>query len=92
MVAGIRTPKNISEMSDWKVEIYEQLIETKRILEDHYREMQDIEFTIEHGKLYILQTRTGKRTGLAAVKIAADMFTEGHITRGDAWYAFQQMI
>ena len=84
VVAGIRTPKNISEMSDWKVEIYEQLIETKRILEDHYREMQDIEFTIEHGKLYILQTRTGKRTGLAAVKIAADMFTEGHITRGDA--------
>ncbi len=84
VVAGIRTPKNISEMSDWKSEIYAQLIETKRILEDHYREMQDIEFTIEHGKLFILQTRTGKRTGLAAVKIAVDMFIEGHITRGDA--------
>jgi len=84
VVAGIRTPKNINEMSKWNSGIYDQLIEMKRILEDHYREMQDIEFTIEHHKLYILQTRTGKRTGLAAVKIAADMFLEGHITRGDA--------
>ncbi len=84
VVAGIRTPKNINEMSDWNSGIYDQLIEMKRILEDHYREMQDIEFTIEHDKLYILQTRTGKRTGLAAVKIAVDMFMEGHITRGDA--------
>lgn len=84
VVAGIRTPKNINEMSAWNSGIYEQLLETKRILEDHYREMQDIEFTIEHDKLYILQTRTGKRTGLAAVKIAVDMFLEGHITRGDA--------
>ena len=84
VVAGIRTPKNINEMSKWNSGIYDQLIEMKRILEDHYREMQDIEFTIEHDKLYILQTRTGKRTGLAAVKIAADMFLEGHITRGDA--------
>ena len=84
VVAGIRTPRNINEMSKWNSGIYDQLIEMKRILEDHYREMQDIEFTIEHDKLYILQTRTGKRTGLAAVKIAADMFLEGHITRGDA--------
>ncbi len=84
VVAGIRTPKNISEMGAWNSGIYDQLLETKRILEDHYREMQDIEFTIEHDKLYILQTRTGKRTGLAAVKIAVDMFMEGHITRGDA--------
>ncbi len=84
VVAGIRTPKNIDEMSVWKSDIYEQLLETKRILEDHYREMQDIEFTIERGALYVLQTRTGKRTGEAAVKIAVDMFVEGHINKKDA--------
>ncbi|MCP3671148.1 MAG: pyruvate, phosphate dikinase [Gammaproteobacteria bacterium] len=84
VVAGIRTPKNIDEMSVWKSDIYEQLLETKRILEDHYREMQDIEFTIEREALYVLQTRTGKRTGEAAVKIAVDMFVEGHINKTDA--------
>ncbi|MCP4127722.1 MAG: pyruvate, phosphate dikinase, partial [Gammaproteobacteria bacterium] len=84
VVAGIRTPQNIDEMSGWKSDIYEQLLETKRTLEDHYQEMQDIEFTIERGTLYLLQTRTGKRTGEAAVKIAVDMFVEGHISKKDA--------
>ncbi len=84
VVAGIRTPKNLDEMSVWRNDIYDQLLETKRILEDHYREMQDIEFTIERGTLYLLQTRTGKRTGVAAVKIAVDMFVEGRITRREA--------
>ncbi len=84
VVAGIRTPKNVDEMSVWRSEIYEHLLEIKRILEDHYREMQDIEFTIERGTLYLLQTRTGKRTGPAAVKIAVDMFVEGRVSRTDA--------
>lgn len=84
VVAGIRTPKDLDAMSAWRKDIYEQLLEIKRILEDHYREMQDIEFTIESGTLYLLQTRTGKRTGLAAVKIAVDMFVEGRLTRRDA--------
>ncbi len=84
VVAGIRTPKDLDAMSVWRKDIYEQLLEIKQILEDHYREMQDIEFTIECGTLYVLQTRTGKRTGLAAVKIAVDMFVEGRLTRRDA--------
>jgi pyruvate,orthophosphate dikinase len=71
-------------MTDWRAEIYEQLLDVKRILEDHYREMEDIEFTIERGVLNLLQTRTGKRTGPAAVKIAVDMPTEGHITETEA--------
>jgi len=84
VVAGIRTPRPVSEMSGWKADIYEQLLDTKRILENHYREMQDIEFTIERGVLNLLQTRTGKRTGLAAVKVAVDMAREGHITEKEA--------
>lgn len=84
VVAGIRTPKNVDEMMDWRNDIYEQLLEIKRILENHYREMQDIEFTIERGTLYLLQTRTGKRTGEAAVKIAVDLFVEGRISKKDA--------
>ena len=84
VVAGIRTPKDLDAMSVWRKDIYDQLLEIKQILEDHYREMQDIEFTIETGTLYLLQTRTGKRTGLAAVKIAVDMFVEGRLTRRDA--------
>ena len=84
VVAGIRTPQNVDEMSKWRPEIYEQLIEVKRILEQHYREMQDIEFTIEKGVLFLLQTRTGKRTGPAAVKIAVDMALEDLITKKEA--------
>jgi len=84
VVAGIRTPQNVEEMGAWRSDIYDQLLDIKRILEDHYREMQDIEYTIERGTLFLLQTRTGKRTGLAAVKIAVDMVVEGRITQKEA--------
>jgi pyruvate,orthophosphate dikinase len=84
VVAGIRTPRPVGEMTEWRAEIYERLLDVKRILEDHYREMEDIEFTIERGVLNLLQTRTGKRTGLAAVKIAVDMAREGHMTEKEA--------
>ncbi|MBX3404219.1 MAG: pyruvate, phosphate dikinase [Phycisphaeraceae bacterium] len=76
VVAGIRTPKPVSEMTKWNKRVYDQLIRIKGTLEKHYKEMQDIEFTIERGTLYMLQTRTGKRTGFAAVKIACDMVSE----------------
>jgi pyruvate,orthophosphate dikinase len=84
VVAGIRTPRPVAEMSDWRPELYKQLLDVKRILEDHYREMEDIEFTIERGSLYLLQTRTGKRTGVAAVKVAVDMAMESRITEKEA--------
>ncbi|MCH7573053.1 MAG: pyruvate, phosphate dikinase, partial [Planctomycetes bacterium] len=84
VVAGIRTPKPIKDMPKWNRAIFKQLLETKDILEKHYREMQDIEFTIEQGTLYMLQTRTGKRTGAAAVKIAVDMVKEKRIDRDEA--------
>lgn len=73
MVAGIRTPKPIIEMQKDLPEVFEELKKIYDILEKHYRDMQDFEFTIEKGKLYILQTRTGKRTAQAAIKIAVDM-------------------
>jgi len=76
VVAGIRTPQDVSEMPKWNKKIYEQLLKIKDKLEKHYRDVQDIEFTIEKGKLYMLQTRSGKRTGAAAVKIACDMVKE----------------
>jgi pyruvate, orthophosphate dikinase len=76
VVAGIRTPKHVSEMPKWNKKVYDQLIKIKNTLEKHYKEMQDIEFTIERGTLFMLQTRTGKRTGMAAVKIACDMVSE----------------
>ena len=76
VVAGIRTPKNVDEMPKWNKKVYDQLLKIKTKLEKHYREMQDIEFTIERGKLFMLQTRTGKRTGFAAVRIAAEMVKE----------------
>jgi pyruvate,orthophosphate dikinase len=79
VVAGIRTPKPVSEMPKWNKAAHRQLLEIKETLEQHYREMQDIEFTIERGTLYMLQTRTGKRTGPAAVRIAVDMVKEGLI-------------
>jgi len=84
VVAGIRTPQPLAEMVKWRPEMYEQLLEIKAILENHYREMEDIEYTIERGTLFLLQTRTGKRTGLAAVKIAVDMVMEGRITEEEA--------
>jgi pyruvate,orthophosphate dikinase len=76
VVAGIRTPKPCDEMSKWNKNVYQQLLAIKTKLEKHYTEMQDIEFTIERGTLFMLQTRTGKRTGQAAVRIACDMVKE----------------
>jgi len=84
VVAGIRTPKPISELEKEMPEVYKQLKEITNRLEKHYRDVQDFEFTIERGKLYMLQTRTGKRTPLAAVKIAVDMVKEGLITKEEA--------
>jgi len=84
VVAGIRTPRHINELSKQLPKIYQQLLQYKDILERHYREMQDIEFTIQEGTLYILQTRTGKRTPQAAIKIALDMAKEGMISRTEA--------
>ncbi|WP_404309944.1 pyruvate, phosphate dikinase [Neorhodopirellula lusitana] len=84
VVAGIRTPSPVSEMGKWDKAAHKELMEIKKTLETHYKEMQDIEFTIEKGKLFMLQTRTGKRNGIAAVKIACDMVKEGLITEKDA--------
>ena len=84
VVAGIRTPANLSALQDENPEIYRQLVQVRERLEQHYREMQDIEFTIQQGELFILQTRTGKRTGLAAVRIAVEMVTEGLISKSEA--------
>ena len=79
VVAGIRTPQPVSEMPKWNKQVHTQLLSIKGILEDHYTDMQDIEFTIERGELFMLQTRTGKRTGPAAVNIACDMVKEKRI-------------
>ncbi len=79
VVAGIRTPHPIGDLAKQNRKIYRQLLDIRDKLEDHYRDMQDIEFTIEQGELFMLQTRTGKRTAPAAVKIAADMLKEGLI-------------
>ena len=76
VVAGIRTPLPVEQMPKWNKKVYQQLLEIKKILENHYRDVQDIEFTIERNKLFMLQTRTGKRTGAAAVKIACDLVKE----------------
>ncbi|MCD0460323.1 pyruvate, phosphate dikinase [Roseiconus lacunae] len=84
VVAGIRTPQPVAEMPKWNRAIHKQLLEIKKTLEDHYTEMQDIEFTIERGELFMLQTRTGKRTGIAAVKIACDLVKEGLIDEKEA--------
>ena len=79
VVAGIRTPQPISELKDWNAGVYKQLFDITAMLEKHYKDMQDFEFTVEQGTLYMLQTRNGKRTGPAAVKVAVDMVTEGLI-------------
>jgi pyruvate,orthophosphate dikinase len=76
VVAGIRTPQHVDELPKWNKKIFKQLLEIKDTLEHHYRDVQDIEFTIERGTLFMLQTRNGKRTGAAAVKIACDMVKE----------------
>ncbi|HEY0370853.1 MAG TPA: pyruvate, phosphate dikinase [Thermoanaerobaculia bacterium] len=84
VVAGIRTPLPIGELEQSMPEAYNQLVDVYKKLEAHYRDMQDIEFTIQSRKLYLLQTRTGKRTGLAAVKVACDMVDEELITHTEA--------
>ena len=84
VVAGIRTPLSIDEMASRLPAAYEELLETQQRLERHFREMQDIEFTVERGKLYLLQTRTGKRTAAAALRIAMEMVDEGLIAQTDA--------
>jgi pyruvate,orthophosphate dikinase len=84
VVAGIRTPQPVEEMAKRLPEAYEQLLETMVRLEQHYRDMQDIEFTVEEGHLYLLQTRSAKRTAAAALKAAVDMTAEGLISREEA--------
>ncbi|MCF6465935.1 pyruvate, phosphate dikinase [Clostridium sp. Cult2] len=84
VVAGIRTPQNIDKLKSVFPEKYDELKEVAEKLEDHYKEMQDVEFTIEKGKLYILQTRDGKRTGMSAVNIAVEMVEEGLIDKRTA--------
>ena len=79
VVAGVRTPMPIAEMAEKFPEAFKQFEDVCKILEDHYRDMQDMEFTVEHGKLYMLQTRNGKRTPAAALKIACDLVDEGMI-------------
>lgn len=84
VVAGIRTPKPISKLREEMPEVYEQFSQIAKMLERHYKDVQDVEFTIERGKLWMLQTRNGKRTGMAAVKIAVDMVNEGLIDKRTA--------
>jgi pyruvate, orthophosphate dikinase len=84
VVAGIRTPRPIDELRTEMPEAYEQLLETKRRLEEHYRDVQDVEFTVEDGRFYMLQTRTAKRTAAAALKIASDLVDERLISTEEA--------
>jgi pyruvate, orthophosphate dikinase len=84
VVAGIRTPEPIERMHERMPESYEQLVETLDRLEAHYRDLQDVEFTVEEGMLYLLQTRTGKRTATAALRAAVDMVDEGLISKEEA--------
>jgi pyruvate,orthophosphate dikinase len=84
VVAGTRTPQPLAELREHLPEAYDQLLETLGTLERHYRDMQDTEFTVEEGRLYLLQTRTAKRTAAAAIKCAVDMTAEGLIDREEA--------
>jgi pyruvate,orthophosphate dikinase len=84
VVAGIRTPRPISELKDQMPEMYQQFVKAADTLEHHYKDMQDIEFTIERGRLYMLQTRNGKRTGQAAVQVAYDLVQENILTPAEA--------
>lgn len=84
VVAGVRTPMHIKEMEQKFPEAFKQFVEVCKTLENHYRDMQDMEFTVEHGKLYMLQTRNGKRTAQAALKIACDLVDEGMRTEEEA--------
>src|ERR1035438_3695108 len=84
VVSGVRTPVPILELKEVMPAVFKQLREITTRMEDHYKDMQDFEFTIQDGTLYMLQTRNGKRAGLAAVKIELDMVDEGLITKGQA--------
>ena len=84
VVAGIRTPEPVDRMAKWNKKAYQELLKVRSKLEKHYRDVQDIEFTIERGTLYMLQTRNGKRTGAAAVKFAVDMVRERLISKKEA--------
>ncbi|NLN66496.1 MAG: pyruvate, phosphate dikinase [Clostridiaceae bacterium] len=84
VVAGIRTPLSIDHLQETNPAVYQQFVETSNKLENHYRDMQDMEFTIERGKLFMLQTRNGKRTAAAALKIAVDLVNEGMISKEEA--------
>ena len=84
VVAGVRTPMPIAEMENKFPEAFKQFVEVCNILENHYHDMQDMEFTVEHGQLYMLQTRNGKRTAPAALQIAVDLVAEGHKTEAEA--------
>ncbi|HEY6039412.1 MAG TPA: pyruvate, phosphate dikinase [Kofleriaceae bacterium] len=84
VVAGIRTPETISELAKKLPEAHAELVRVAKLLEDHFRDMQDLEFTIQGGKLFMLQTRNGKRTGIAMVKVAVDMVAEGKLQPRDA--------
>ena len=84
VVAGIRTPQPIDTLKEVMPEIYKQFIDTVKILENHYRDMQDVEFTIEKGRLFFLQTRNGKRTAASAINVAVDLVEEGLITKEEA--------
>ena len=84
VVAGIRTPLSVEALNERMPTVYDELYKTQALLEKHYRDMQDIEFTVQEGKFYMLQTRSGKRTGRASIKIAVDMVQEGLITEREA--------
>ena len=84
VVAGVRTPQSIDTLKEVMPEAYNEFVKVCNILENHYRDMQDMEFTIENGKLFMLQTRNGKRTAAAAIKIAVDMVEEGMLTKEEA--------
>ncbi|QEN03826.1 pyruvate, phosphate dikinase [Thiospirochaeta perfilievii] len=84
VVAGIRTPQKLSTLESENPQLYKELLDVKQTLENHYKDMQDMEFTIERGKLFLLQTRNGKRTGQAAVKVAVDLVSEGLIDKETA--------
>jgi pyruvate,orthophosphate dikinase len=89
VVAGTRTPKQIIELADIDKRSYDELMDIRARLEDHYHDMLDVEFTIQEGKLYMLQCRVGKRTAMAAIKIAVDMVNEGHIEPKEALMRIQ---
>src|SRR5438477_7111148 len=84
VAAGIRTPQKISQLAQVLPDVYRQFDEIAARLERHYRDAQDLEFTVERGKLYMLQTRSAKRTAAAAVKMAVDMVNEGLISKDEA--------